>query len=445
MGGRTLSAAPEVGDGAADSCQSGTGNPALRLLDALRAGDDLAVLEVCGPTTTVSAENMAWSGVGREQIRAMLAEARDRFPGLTFESRTRHVGFGLVTEEARVRDVEPEADPDAIGSADDPGDTEERSDHPMYDDPSVVVPSTSRALTLWHDPGGDEPPAPLNLPVRVTVQHDDLMVHDVALSFPAALLKRALGVRVDPFELSLSEVQSAFVAPAEGALVTSTLSGSDPAPVRDATAPFLDLHVADDLHPRRRRRWLPVLLVVLALVAAGAWWAMQGHGSAAAASASVSTAASPSPVASTRPSPAPSARPSASQAPPVTRAQPADTPNRRPNVTLRSDLAFGFNSATLSAEARTAIDGVARQVVAAGLHGRIYVEGYTDSTGSASYGVVLSQKRADTVSSYLQSRLLGAPVSIVSTGHGESDPVADNATAAGRKANRRVTITLPRS
>ena len=35
----------------------------------------------------------------------MLREARERFPGLTFESSTRHVGFGLVVEEARVRDV----------------------------------------------------------------------------------------------------------------------------------------------------------------------------------------------------------------------------------------------------------------------------------------------------------------------------------------------------
>ena len=43
----------------------------------------------------------------------------------------------------------------------------------------------------------------------------------------------------------------------------------------------------------------------------------------------------------------------------------------------------------------------------------------------------------------LQSQLLGAPVSIVSVGHGEANPVASNATTAGQKQNRRVTLTLP--
>ncbi|MBO0846820.1 MAG: OmpA family protein [Nocardioides sp.] len=121
------------------------------------------------------------------------------------------------------------------------------------------------------------------------------------------------------------------------------------------------------------------------------------------------------------------------------------TPSRKPNVTLRSDLAFGFNSAGLSSQAKAAINNVAHQVRQARLSGKIYVDGYTDDLGSAAYGQVLSQRRADAVSAYLQSQLIGVPVSIVSVGHGESDPVADNSTAAGRRANRRVTITLPNS
>ncbi len=112
-------------------------------------------------------------------------------------------------------------------------------------------------------------------------------------------------------------------------------------------------------------------------------------------------------------------------------------------MTLRSDLAFGFNSSTLSPAAKVAVGQVAHQVRRAGLTGKIYVDGYTDDVGSAAYGLVLSQRRADAVSAYLQSQLLGAPVSIVSVGHGESDPVVSNATAAGQKQNRRVTITLP--
>jgi outer membrane protein OmpA-like peptidoglycan-associated protein len=114
-------------------------------------------------------------------------------------------------------------------------------------------------------------------------------------------------------------------------------------------------------------------------------------------------------------------------------------------VTLRSDLAFAFNSSTLSPQAKQAIDQVAHQVRSAGLSGKIYVDGYTDNLGSEAYGVVLSQRRADAVSHYLGSQLVGVPVSIVSIGLGETHPVADNSTAQGRKANRRVTITLPTS
>jgi outer membrane protein OmpA-like peptidoglycan-associated protein len=164
-------------------------------------------------------------------------------------------------------------------------------------------------------------------------------------------------------------------------------------------------------------------------------------------SASVPPSVSPSvtPSAQVSPSTSPSASVSSSQEPTVTHSSAAGTPTRKPNVTLRSDLAFGFNSARLSSQAKSAIAHVAREVVKGGLSGKIYVDGYTDDLGSAAYGQVLSQQRADAVSAYLQSQLAGADVSIVSVGHGESNPVASNATAQGRKANRRVTITLPRS
>ena len=113
-------------------------------------------------------------------------------------------------------------------------------------------------------------------------------------------------------------------------------------------------------------------------------------------------------------------------------------------MTLKSDLAFGFNSSTLSPEAKAAVAAVAQQVRTAGLTGKIYVDGYTDDIGSAAYGMLLSQRRADAVSDYLQSQLLGAP------GHrscpsGTASRTRSRATppTAGRQQNRRVTITLP--
>jgi outer membrane protein OmpA-like peptidoglycan-associated protein len=468
MGGRALEAHVEEAVVARPEETRSVGSPAIELLDALRRGDDLGVVAVCGDSTRVSTDNMPWSCSGRDEIQAMLVRARERFPGLTFESRTRHVGFGLVIEEARVRDIRADDDAsriDAVSASaalrdeveDEAGPEEtvprhvDESVHPMYDEPAT---RRSTGVTPWRDRSLGGPAAPLNMPVRVTVRHDDLQVHEVTLSFPAALLKRALGLHVDPLEMSLSEVQSAFIAPVGAGFTTHALARPElhlvpPVPVDPEPA---DAPAETEPPRRRRRRWVALLVALVAVAAAGGWWFVQGRPGAQVADTPAPTT-TPAPVASlspstqpsTQPSTVPSSQPSSSQKPTVTHAKPANTPTRKPNVTLKSDLAFGFNSARLSPAAKTAIDQVARQVRQAGLTGKIYVEGYTDNLGSSAYGQLLSQRRADAVSTYLQSQLVGAPVSIVSTGHGEADPVASNATAAGRKANRRVTITLPTS
>ena len=468
MGGRALeapvldAARPRQDDGSRPS-------PAAQLLDSLHTGDDQGVLAACGESTTVTADIMGWSCTGLDQIEAMLVQTRNRFPGLVYESRTRHIGFGLVIEEARVRDATPDADAEPeeaerraderaderaeVSEADDLTDLEDLADleasldHPMYDEP---VDPGGAELQLWRDLGGDGPTEPLNLPVRVTVRHDDLQVHEVTLSFPAALLKRALGWHVDPLEMSLSEVQSAFIAPVGAGFTTYELARPE-LTLAPAVEPEPEIVTEEPPRRRRRGRRLLLLLLLVAALAAGGWFYVQDRGVPSLSSSSSAPSPSPSAVASPTPSVTPSptaqASPSATstQQPTVTHSAPTTTPARKPNVTLRSDLAFGFNSSTLSPEAKSAVAGVAKQVLEAGLTGKIYVDGYTDNLGSSAYGQVLSQRRADAVSSYLQSQLAGADVSIVSVGHGEADPVASNATADGRKSNRRVTITLPRS
>ncbi|HEY3529112.1 MAG TPA: OmpA family protein [Nocardioides sp.] len=425
-------------------------SPAIRLLDALQAGDELGVLAVCGDLTTVSAENMSWSCRGRDEIHRMLAEAHQRFPGLTFESRTRHIGFGLVIDEARVQDelFESDAEPDATdgtdGAADDEVSVPDPSVHPMWDEP---VTEKRNVMSLWRDRSDEmQPPTRLNMPVRVTVRHDDLQVHDVTLSFPAALLKRALGMRVDPFEMSLSEVQSAFIAPVGAGFTTYELARPELSLVPPAP-PEVEPEVVEDEPPRRRRGrvLIPLLIALIAVVAGGAWYAVAGPGATDTAGTPV-VSHTPSPTPTPSPSPSPSAQATSSAKPKVTHEQPSKTPSHKPNVTLRSDLAFGFNSAELSQKAKAAIADVAQQVRKNRLTGKIYVDGYTDNLGSATYGLDLSQKRANAVSNYLRSQLVGVSgISIVSIGHGEADPVKSNSTAAGRQANRRVTITLPNS
>ncbi|MDH4048872.1 MAG: OmpA family protein [Gammaproteobacteria bacterium] len=71
----------------------------------------------------------------------------------------------------------------------------------------------------------------------------------------------------------------------------------------------------------------------------------------------------------------------------------------------------------------------------------VEVAGHTDSTGSDAYNQGLSERRATSVSQFLQAQGVISQ-RLITLGMGESRPVADNGTAEGRQANRRVEITM---
>lgn len=71
----------------------------------------------------------------------------------------------------------------------------------------------------------------------------------------------------------------------------------------------------------------------------------------------------------------------------------------------------------------------------------IELGGHTDSQGSDADNLSLSQNRADVVKKYLISKGIDAS-RIISVGYGESRPVADNETAAGRQSNRRTEVQI---
>ncbi len=70
----------------------------------------------------------------------------------------------------------------------------------------------------------------------------------------------------------------------------------------------------------------------------------------------------------------------------------------------------------------------------------IEVAGHTDSRSSDAYNLDLSRRRAETVRRYLVDH--GVTNALTSHGYGESEPVADNDTAAGRAKNRRVVLRI---
>jgi outer membrane protein OmpA-like peptidoglycan-associated protein len=105
-----------------------------------------------------------------------------------------------------------------------------------------------------------------------------------------------------------------------------------------------------------------------------------------------------------------------------------------------SDVLFDTGSANLKPGAREKLARVAGVLAAqSGLN--ISVEGHTDSVGTAEYNQRLSEERAASVRDYLIRQ--GVPSGTVGTaGHGESEPVATNGTAAGRQQNRRVELVV---
>ena len=109
-------------------------------------------------------------------------------------------------------------------------------------------------------------------------------------------------------------------------------------------------------------------------------------------------------------------------------------------VDLSADVLFAINSAKLTAAAKDTLSALARDISDRGT-GVVTIVGHTDSTGSNAHNQQLSQRRADAVLAQLEADAPDAEVTFVATGKGESDPVADNGTAAGRKLNRRVSVT----
>lgn len=71
----------------------------------------------------------------------------------------------------------------------------------------------------------------------------------------------------------------------------------------------------------------------------------------------------------------------------------------------------------------------------------VEIEGHTDSVGSDEYNQDLSQRRADSVRSFLMRQGIG-PDRISSSGKGEHQPVADNESDGGRQQNRRVEVII---
>lgn len=107
-------------------------------------------------------------------------------------------------------------------------------------------------------------------------------------------------------------------------------------------------------------------------------------------------------------------------------------------VTMTAQTAFDTDSAAVKPGFRSTLDKVADVVVRYGKT-TLTVVGHTDSVGSNTYNQKLSEERALSVAQYLESQRVNG-MRLATAGKGETVPVANNATEAGRAANRRVEI-----
>lgn len=108
---------------------------------------------------------------------------------------------------------------------------------------------------------------------------------------------------------------------------------------------------------------------------------------------------------------------------------------------IELNVEFAFDSAVVPSAYFDEIRRVA-DFMAANEDTVAVLNGHTDNVGSAEYNQGLSERRAAAVRQVLIDRFNVSSARITSAGYGESQPVASNATAAGRERNRRVESVL---
>jgi outer membrane protein, adhesin transport system len=112
-------------------------------------------------------------------------------------------------------------------------------------------------------------------------------------------------------------------------------------------------------------------------------------------------------------------------------------------VRLSGDALFDVGSSVLTPNATQKLDKLIEQIKATPNVVQVKIEGHTDNTGTDMLNIPLSKARAQSVRDYFVLNGL-EKITILTDGFGAARPVGDNATDAGRSANRRVEVTVTR-
>lgn len=110
------------------------------------------------------------------------------------------------------------------------------------------------------------------------------------------------------------------------------------------------------------------------------------------------------------------------------------------NLDLDANVLFKGKSATLTGKAPAVFTVAAKSIRASGKSGQLTITGHTDSKGSASDNLALSEARAAAVAEALR-KYLPSTYGYRIVGSGEQQPIATQRTAAGRARNNRISIS----
>ena len=113
---------------------------------------------------------------------------------------------------------------------------------------------------------------------------------------------------------------------------------------------------------------------------------------------------------------------------------------RTTKIELKQTVFFDFNKATIKSVSFLLLDDVA-QAMKDNPTIKVEIGGHTDSVGDDNFNLKLSQKRAESVQTYLIKKGI-ASNRMVPKGFGENVPIADNRTDGGRAQNRRVEFLI---
>ena len=108
-------------------------------------------------------------------------------------------------------------------------------------------------------------------------------------------------------------------------------------------------------------------------------------------------------------------------------------------IATMPDVLFATGSATLKPAARERLAKVAG-ILLSYPDIRLEIDGHTDNVGSEAFNEKLSERRAESVRTFLAQQ--GVAQSMTTRGFGPTEPIASNGTAAGRQQNRRVELVV---